>query len=108
MASLRDNQDYYSERWRERCLDRVAGYVINTEWHPWFAWYPVWPFFFGDKKYPEMEGTKMTDSGWPIWLRRCWRRRIVGCYGADHEGPIYEYRRWITLKRRWQLWRRSK
>lgn len=63
---------------------RTRGMIDITEWHPWFAWYPVKPFFIcGHGR----QGMKMTESR-PIWLRRCWRRRVITMY--EH----YEYRRW--------------
>lgn len=72
---------------------RETNCVALDDWHPWFAWYPVKPFFIcGPSKYPEMTGAKMTVTP-RIWLRRCWRRerQLRPSVGG---GSYYEYRRW--------------
>jgi hypothetical protein len=72
--------------------------TILSDWHPWFAWYPVKPIFIaGPNKYPEVTGMKMTESGWPIWLRRCWRRRTSSRV-SDWKYGGWEYRRWVKHK----------
>jgi hypothetical protein len=79
----------------EHELRRAQGLrtTILSDWHPWFAWYPVKPFIIcGPNKYPEITGVKMA-VGPRIWLRRCWRRRLRSDR-VDLISDLYEYRRW--------------
>lgn len=59
-------------RWRYKTFAEKKAEV--SEWHRWFAWYPV-----------RIEGTA-------VWLERVWRRgRVVHHEFLDIDEIVYEY-----------------
>ena len=53
-----------------RVMARLPEWKLDTEWHEWYAWYPVrvHEYYHSDRAYP----SGPTD-GW-AWLEPVWRR----------------------------------